>query len=127
QMYLRMYEEKNPHVTIEDLGREHSSSKILNMLITGTAPDLIALGNMHVLRFHALGLLDEVPAEFAEKMRQNLFPAAVEGSTLFGKIVSVPVINNISTLYYNRRVLEESGLAPQPPATWEELETAGAS
>jgi len=72
-----------------------------------------------------MGLLDEVPAHFAEKMRENLFPAAVEGSTLFGRVVSVPVINNISTLYYNRRVLEESGLAPQPPATWEDLELAG--
>jgi len=125
QTYLRMYEEKNPHVRFEDLGREHSSSKVLNLLITGTAPGLIALGNTHVLRFAADGLLSEVPEHFAALMHENLFPAAVEGSTLFGKVVSVPTLNNISTLYYNRRVLAESGLSPVPPTTLSELEEAG--
>jgi len=121
QRYLREYEALNPHVTIEDLGREHDTSKLLTMLVTGTAPDLIAAGTLSIANFFEQGLLDPVPEHFAERMRNELYPVAVQASQLHGAAFGIPAQNNVTSLYYNRYLLGALGLPQTAPQTWDEL------
>ena len=121
QNYLREYERLNPHVTIEDLGREHDVSKILTMLVTGTAPDLIALGTVSVATFFEHGFLSPVPEQLAARMEAELYPVAVQGSQLHGVLYGIPANNNVTSLYYNRYLLSSLGLPHEAPETWDEL------
>lgn len=119
--YLRMYEELNPHVTIEDLGRDHNLDRVTTMLITDTAPDLLAMGTHHILQLYANGLLPEVPGHFADRLRAEFFPVAIQGNSVEGRLIGIPGQNNVTGLFYNRRVMAESGLEEGPPDTWDEL------
>jgi|GEM_PF-2231759 len=121
QQYLAEYQSLNPHVVIEDLGREHNPDKLLTMLVTGTAPDLIALGTQYVAGFFDQGLLAPVPEYLAARMRNELYPVAVQGSQLRGALFGIPGQNNVTSLYFNRYLLDVLGLPQSAPATWDEL------
>src|SRR5690606_18627077 len=122
--YLRMYEELNPHVKIENLGRELNVDKLVTMYLAGELPDIIEIDVKFLADFYRIGMLAPVPEWLAEKLRQQMFPSSVDFITVDGRMVGIPGENMVTGLIYNRRVLGEAGLA-EPPQTIDELESVG--
>ena len=122
--YLHDYERLHPKLTIENLGKNDDGSKLLTMLMANEAPDVIKAGMDKLLGFYLSGLLDPVPSPLADKVRRAMFPIAVEGSTVEGRLVGIPFENEVSGLVYNTERLAEGGIAA-PPTTWDELQLVG--
>lgn len=122
--YLREYERLNPHVRIENLGREHDPEKILTLFAAGEAPDIIEGGTHHIYDYYSRGLLMPVPDELAAKLYAELYPISTQSLTVDGRLIGVPIENMSTGLLYNKRLLEESGIA-EPPVTVADFETFG--
>lgn len=122
--YLRMYEEINPHVRVENLGRELDVDKLVTMYLAGELPDIIENDVKFLADFYRIGMLAPVPEELAAKLRQAMFPSSVEFVSVDGRMVGIPGENMVTGLMFNRTVLGEAGIA-EPPQTLQELEEIG--
>ncbi|MFG2385090.1 ABC transporter substrate-binding protein [Streptomyces avermitilis] len=67
------------------------------------------------------GVLRPAPSEHAEEIARGYGEAAVNSSSVGGKVYGYPTEVQTYALYYNKRLLREAGLAG-PPRTWRELE-----
>lgn len=121
QAYLRLYEAKHPDVTIEDLGRATSADKLVTMYAAGTPPDLVGFTTHVMFSLYDKGFIADVPAQLAAAMKENLLPVTIQANTLRGKVMGLPFGSNVTTLYYNKRILGATGQDPKPPQTWDEL------
>ena len=122
--YLREYERLNPHVRIENLGREHDPEKLITLFAAGEAPDIIEGGTHHIYDLYSRGLLSPVPDELAAKLRAELYPISTHSLTVDGRLMGVPIENMSTGILYNKRLLGESGIA-EPPATVSDFEQIG--
>lgn len=122
--YLRVYEAQNPHVRIENLGREHDMDKIITLFAGGEGPDIVEGGTIHLLRLYNLGLLSSVPSQLADRLIQEVFPVSIQSLTIEGRLIGVPVENMTTGLVYNKLLLEEGGYG-EPPRTVAEFEEMG--
>lgn len=121
--YLRMYEALNPHVTVENLGRNLSVEGLITMHIGGILPDVVEIDVKFLADFYRIGMLAPVPERLANRLRQEMFPSSVDFITLEGVMVGVPGENMVTGLWYGREALARAGFA-EPPQTLEELELA---
>ena len=69
------------------------------------------------------GVLRPAPSEHAEEIRRGYGEAAVGAASVGGKVYGYPTEVQTYALYYNKRLLRESGI-DGPPLTWRELEDA---
>ena len=122
--YLREYERLNPHVKVENLGRNLDVDKLVTMYLAGELPDVIEIDVKFLADFYRIGMLAPVPEWLADKLRSQMFPSSVEFITVDGRMVGIPGENMVTGLLYNRVVLGNAGLA-EPPQTVEELEAVG--
>ncbi|WP_262418268.1 extracellular solute-binding protein [Streptomyces sp. SP2-10] len=67
------------------------------------------------------GVLRPAPPEHAEEIRRGYGEAAVGAASVGGEVYGYPTEMQTYALYYNKRLLRESGAAG-PPHTWRELE-----
>ncbi len=123
-MYLREYERLNPHVRVENLGRNLNVDQLINLYITDQMPDIIEIDVKFLADFYRVGMLAPVPDDLAAKMRENLFPSSVAFITLAGRMIGVPLENMVTGLWYSRDALEDAGVA-EPPKTLREFEDMG--
>ncbi|MBL1087331.1 ABC transporter substrate-binding protein [Streptomyces actinomycinicus] len=69
------------------------------------------------------GVLRPAPPEHAEEIRRGYSEAAVRAASVGGTVYGYPTEVQTYALYYNKRLLRETGF-PGPPRTWRELEEA---
>lgn len=122
--YLREYERLNPHVTIENLGREHDPEVMITRYLAGEGPDIVEGGTHHLFDYYSLGLLAEVPGELQAALSREIYPIAIDSLTVDGRMFGVPIENMSTGLMYNKVLLGESGIA-EPPVTVAEFEQMG--
>ncbi|WP_346009577.1 ABC transporter substrate-binding protein [Streptomyces sp. SID1328] len=67
------------------------------------------------------GVLRPAPPEDAAEITRGYGPAAVGSASVGGKVYGYPTEAQTYALYYNKRLLRESGVT-HPPRTWRELE-----
>jgi multiple sugar transport system substrate-binding protein len=118
------YEALNPHIKINNLGRQDNADVILTHIAGGAVPDMVKGGMTMILTLHQAGILDPVPVAIADKIRQSFFPVAVDSVTFDGQLIAVPMEGNASALVVNQRVLGEKGIA-EVPKTWAEFAQLG--
>lgn len=119
--WLDRYMELNPHVTIENRGREHNPDFLTTLFLAGEAPDIIEHGADVIRNFYLQGFLEPVPAALQRRIEQEAFPISAHSVTLDGVMFGVPVESISTGLMYNRRAMDDHGIA-DPPQTIEELE-----
>src|SRR5690606_33330099 len=122
--YLREYERLNPHIRIENLGREHEMDKLLTLFAAGEAPDIVEGGTHHIFELYAKGLLAEVPSAFADALRAEMFPVSIASLEVDGRLFGVPIENMSTGIMYNKPLLAESGMT-EPATTVAEFEQMG--
>lgn len=122
--YLRMYEELNPHVKIENLGRELDVDKLITLYLAGELPDIIENDVKFLADFYRIGMLAPVPERVANRLRQEMFPSSIDFVTVEGQLVGIPGENMVTGLWYSREALSRAGIA-EPPDTVQEFEEVG--
>ncbi len=121
QAYFRKYEAANPGIKIEDLGRISTPDALYTLVAAGTAPDLFGFTTHPVFALYEQGYISDVPHDILAKANATLLPVTLEANTLRGKLIGLPSQNNVTTMYYNKRLMSEAGLGTEPPSTWDEL------
>lgn len=122
--YLREYERLNPHVKVENLGRNLNVDQLINMYVTDTMADIIEIDAKFLADFYRVGMLAPVPDDMAERLRASLFPSSVNFITLAGKMIGVPGENMVTGLWYSNDALGDAGVT-ELPTTLRELEELG--
>lgn len=123
--YLRKYEELNPHVRVENLGRELNPDKLISMFIAGgdEAPDIIEIDVKFLKNFYEIGMLAPVPPELQAEIEEVVFPNTAHFVMMGPEMICIPGESMTTGLWYSREALEEAGMVPEPPKTVAELET----
>lgn len=63
------------------------------------------------------------PMPTTQQIRQQYITTVSDNAIVDGNVYGLPLAVNTMALYYNRTLLDRAGVA-QPPATWEELQSA---
>jgi multiple sugar transport system substrate-binding protein len=123
-MLLRLYEELNPHIIIEDLGRVSAADELLLKTMAQDPPDVVKTDVPTIVSFTKMGILEPVPAQLENQLKRVYYPVAVNSLTINNRMMGVPIESNVTGIIYNTRMFSEAGIA-KPPATWEELDLIG--
>lgn len=102
-------------------------NRILTATTSGQGPDVLNIGNTWSPSLQATGALAEWDEEMLAQIGgANRFePVTLETAGAEGQApASVPLYTKVFQLYYNKQLFEDAGI-DKPPATWDELVTAG--
>ncbi len=113
---------KNITVKTEDWGwGEPLIQKQTAGFLAKNMPDII-VGETQMPGFAQQGLLEPFPEEMAQEIREKTAPAAWKPMEYDGKIYGFASQPGVSSLFWNKKLVQEAGLDPnQAPATWEEF------
>jgi len=124
---IAAFEAANADVRVELLGVNRDPDKrqeafAASLAAGDTSFDIYVVSPHWLTRLAAPGWLRPLDGYLsaAGVEREAFFPAAVEASTLEGRLMALPWSVDGGLLYYRRDLLEARGYAP--PATWAELE-----
>jgi multiple sugar transport system substrate-binding protein len=126
--------EANPDIEVEYeiIPNNQFAEKMLTSMGTGSGPDIINMDDNQMRSIYIpRGLVQEVdPAALGygslDELKAAYIPAALEGSTIDGKVYGVPSEFNVTAFAINTAAFTEAGLDPAaPPKTWEEVGTMG--
>ncbi|EES73224.1 ABC transporter, solute-binding protein [Paenibacillus sp. oral taxon 786 str. D14] len=113
---------KNITVKTEDWGwGEPLIQKQTAGFLAKNMPDII-VGETQMPGFAQQGLLEPFPDDMAQEIREKVAPAAWKPMEYDGKIYGFASQPGVSSLFWNKKLVQEAGLDPdKAPATWDEL------
>jgi multiple sugar transport system substrate-binding protein len=82
---------------------------------------LMSLDPPYIPEMAEAGFLAPVPEDLAEQFSEGVVASAVEQSTWNDELVAVPFWANTQLLWYKKSVVEQVGLDPSQPVTWDQL------
>lgn len=83
--------------------------------------DLMSLDPPFIPELAEPGFLAEIPADVADRVSQDVVEGALVGATWKDELVAIPFWANTQLLWYRTSVVEEAGLDPAAPFTWDQL------
>lgn len=112
-----------PYVELQD--------KLLLAASSGAAPDILLLDQIWVAQYAGAGYVDPIDDLMAGAgiKPEDYFEGAWDSGFYQGKQYTVPFDVGVwAVMYYNKQMFRDAGLDPEkPPATWDELNAAGAA
>jgi multiple sugar transport system substrate-binding protein len=113
----------NVEVEVIAIPSAEYNAKVINMIIGGTAPDVIYTRADLNTNYVGMGLVQPLSRYInADKSvdLSDFFPAIVRAFTIDGQLYALPRGNQPVVMYYNATALSQAGLsAPDPNWTWE--------
>ncbi|MGH3442671.1 MAG: ABC transporter substrate-binding protein [Nitriliruptorales bacterium] len=119
----------NPDVQVESIfvGFGDLLPKLQAAVAGGEAPDVAAGDLVWLPKLTRSGRLVALDQFLDAEQLDEFFPEMLQVGELDGSTYSLPVSTNNLQLFYNRELIEQSGLDPDdPPETWDELRAAAA-
>lgn len=113
------------HVTSTFVTREDLMKQYTMGALSGELPDIGMVDNPDMASFITMGVYEDITAlvdAWGEK--DKFFEGPLKSCTLDGKIYGLPHNSNCLALFYNKKMLDDAGVAV--PTTWTELEAAAA-
>ncbi|WP_370524124.1 extracellular solute-binding protein [Cellulomonas sp. APG4] len=83
--------------------------------------DLMSLDPPFIPELAEPGFLADVPDDVAERVSEGVVEGALAGATWKDELVTIPFWANTQLLWYRTSVVEEAGLDPEQPFTWDQL------
>lgn len=120
--YLREYERLNPHIRIENEGRDHSLDSLVTTFAAGAMVDIVSHSTGTLYELYKLGMLALMPEEMEARLREQVFPVIADELTVDGRMIGVPNESMVIGLLYNSRAMAEGGVM-EVPETYADLET----
>ncbi len=119
----RLFEEQNPGIQVETSYVLYDGLHDLLVTSISSAPpafDVVLVDDIWFSEFVDAGWLLDVTDRITEEMREGVFEAAWDITTVQGQVYGMPWLLDQKYFFYNTRILEEAGF-DAPPRTWEEL------
>ncbi len=122
RQYVEEYMKLKPGIEIEiqSVPMEEYLQKILVSRSAGVSSDIYIIRSLWGVQLAESGIIESPPAVLLADIKKNYIPAAVEGATINGQIMGIPVEVGNYCLVYNKAHLAEKGYK-DPPKTWKEL------
>jgi multiple sugar transport system substrate-binding protein len=121
---ITKFQEANPDINIvyQYFPYEVLISKLQAGYNSGTVADMQQMFGTWVTDYAAFGLLDPVPAEYAEGFADRFWEASIGAFTYNGQFYGMPKEFNLENggMLVNPAIIEEAGISMEP-ATWQEL------
>jgi multiple sugar transport system substrate-binding protein len=121
---ITAFQEANPDINIvyQYFPYDVLISKLQAGYNSGTVADMQQMFGTWVTDYAAFGLLDPVPAEYAEGFADRFWEASIGGFTLNDQYYGMPKEFNIENggMLVNPEIVEADGIVEQP-GTWQEL------
>jgi multiple sugar transport system substrate-binding protein len=119
------YEKQTPNVKIEhqNVAFDELLKRITTGRLGGSAPDIYHFYNLWMPDFVGSDLLQAPPADVVADIKKGYSQSSVDGSSYRNQVWGYPTEVNTYQLIYNKKLLQEAGVA-KPPATWDELRSA---
>lgn len=117
------FNEANPNiqVQIEYVSYDALHDKITTaMASTPPAYDVFLVDDIWYAEFADAGYIWDVTDKITPEMREKIFDAAWEITTVNGRVYGMPWLLDQKYFYYNEKLLNEAGFT-EPPTTWEEV------
>ncbi len=114
-------QQPNVNVLIDYVSYDALHDKITTALAsTPPAYDVFLVDDIWYAEFADKGYVLDVTNRITPEMRNGIFEAAWEISTVNGKVYGMPWLLDQKYFFYNEKMLREAGF-DAPPTTWEEL------
>ncbi len=117
------FNETNPNiqVQIEYVSYDALHDKITTaMASTPPAYDVFLVDDIWYAEFADAGYIWDVTDKITADMREKIFEAAWDITTVNGRVYGMPWLLDQKYFYYNEKLLNDAGFSA-PPTTWEEL------
>ncbi|MCX7716992.1 MAG: sugar ABC transporter substrate-binding protein [Candidatus Sumerlaeaceae bacterium] len=122
---FRRFEAKHPGVKVKwlDYPAQGYETKLLSLIVSNQAPDVLNLSFQYMLTLNDRGLIMQLDDRLTSEQKGQYVQAVLkEGCTINGQLRSLPWYLATGVLMYNTEILEKAGLDPsKPPTTNEEL------
>src|SRR6266545_4572173 len=106
----------NIKVTVQQQAFEGAQQKFATAAQGGSAPDIMRSEVAWVADYASQGFLRPLDDYVSEQDKSDYLPSALAYDQYEGKLWGVPQVTDALALLYNKRLLEDKGIA-QPPAT----------
>jgi multiple sugar transport system substrate-binding protein len=113
------------HPDIEIKSEPISYTDIEHQLVleqqSGNAPDVAEVEGNYLYTVNTTGGLQPLSSFASSSFQASIIPRELALSKIGGQLVAIPWTVGPLALWYNKKVMTEAGLKPQPPATWTAL------
>jgi putative chitobiose transport system substrate-binding protein len=122
---LRGFEQAHPGVKVKwlDYPAQGYETKLLSLIVSNQAPDVLNLPFQYMLTLNDRGLIMQLDDRLTSEQKGQYVQAVLdEGCRVNGQLRALPWYLATGVLMYNTEILERAGLDPsKPPTTSEEL------
>lgn len=106
-------------VKVSELSWGDGKAKLLTAFSSNTAPDVLELGSDWVAQFSSAGVLLELSKE--EMQIDNYIEFSKAPCFWEQKLYALPWVVDTRVLFYNKSLLNQAGLASDPPESYDEM------
>lgn len=120
---VQEFNQANPDikVEIEYVSYDALHDKITTAMASSPpAYDVFLVDDIWYAEFAKAGYIFDVTDRITQDMRNKIFEAAWDITTVEGKVYGMPWLLDEKYFFYNEKLLNDAGFS-QPPKTWEEL------
>ena len=119
---IEEFKQQFSHITIRYYKKTYQTYEkdLLEAMATGRGPDIFMIHNTWLARYN--DRIWAAPFDFItlKQFQDNFVDVVVDDFVLDGFIGAIPLSVDTLALYYNKDILNTSGIA-EPPRTWEEF------
>lgn len=117
---------ENPGIKVEvEYVADQYIPKMLAQIAGGSAPDIMQIGDVDIVRFAKEGYFEPLDAYFKDDPDFSLddfYASVIEIGTVDGSIYALPAGFSCDGLYYNKDLFDKAGLAyPTDDWTWDDM------
>lgn len=120
---IKEFESLHPNIEIKS--EPISYTDIEHQLVleeqSGNAPDVAEVQGNYLYTANTTGGLQSLSSFASSSFQQSIIPRELSLSKISGQLVAIPWTVGPLALWYNKKVMTEAGLKPQPPTTWTQL------
>lgn len=120
---IKAFEKQNAGITVKNLPISYTDIEHQLVLQTqsGNTPDVAELQGNYTFSLNATGALQPLDSYADAQFKQSIIAQELQLGNISGKLVAIPWTVGPFALWYNKKVMQQAGLDPKPPTTWDEL------
>lgn len=113
---IAAFEQKYPYITIENVGVPFNQmlDQVLVQHAASSPPDVMILHGTWTSAMNAAGALQPLDELIPADTQKDFYPNLLENLKYDGELVGLPWTPAPSTLYYNKKLLEQAGITELP-------------
>lgn len=120
---IKAFEKQNPGITVKSQPISYTDieHQLVLQVQSGNTPDVAEVQGNYTFSVNSTGALQSLDSYADSQFKQSIIPQELKLGDIGGKLVAIPWTVGPFALWYNKKVLQQAGLDPKPPSTWDEL------